>query len=209
MSRIEINEEDVKSLCEVNPLMEGVINYVFVKAAAIAQRPDVVYFLDPAVAHTMYAFEDASLGPVDEICRVLIVVIPIAEYKAVGFNGVHWSVLLLQRMSVNVPFDAFRLDSLSDKNEDRCLSFLHLLYSCSTCTDHMPRSSTIMKFPSQRNDVDCGCFVCMAALHVAEAVKNWNDGATGLFDGPLEFPHELDASLFRRSLLGEVLREGR
>ncbi|RNF18948.1 putative SUMO1/Ulp2 [Trypanosoma conorhini] len=212
MRGASLTEEEAESLREGNPLMEGVINYVFTKAAAVAQRPDAVHFLDPVVAHTMCAFDDASLGPVDEMCRMLLVAIPIAEYKGTGYDGVHWSLLLLQRVSVDVPFVALRLDSLSDENAARCLSFLRLLQSCSKCSEHIPPSSTRIDFPSQKNNVDCGCFVCMAALHVAEAVKSWNkggggDSAKGISDGTLEFPPQWDASRFRRALLDEILRD--
>ncbi|RNF03243.1 putative SUMO1/Ulp2 [Trypanosoma rangeli] len=207
-----LSEEEVESLREGNPLMEGVISYVFTKAAAIAQRQDVVHFLDPVVAHAMYAFDDASLGALDEMCRMLVVALPIAEYKGDAYDGVHWSLIILKRRSADVPFEAFRLDSLCDVNATRCLSFLRLLRSCSTCRNHIPQSSTIMDFPSQTNNVDCGCFVSMAALHVAEVVKKWNGGGGGgaartIFDEQLEFPHQFDASRFRRTLLNEILQE--
>ncbi|KEG07500.1 putative SUMO1/Ulp2 [Trypanosoma grayi] len=203
MSRAELRDVDMATIHEGNPLMEGVIHHVFAKASDIARRPDVLHFLDPAVAHTMYAFRDAALGPVEEMCGKLLLVIPIAEYDSASSNGGHWSTLVLLRASAEMPFSAFRLDSLYDKNKELCASFLEMLHRCSPCGDCIPLCSEAVDFPSQENSTDCGCFVCLAALHIASGVQK-----KGVCDTLLTFPPSWDTSQFRRALLEEVQEKG-
>ncbi|KAH9601630.1 Ulp1 protease family [Trypanosoma melophagium] len=149
----------------------------------------------------MYAFRDPALGPLAEICRACLVVIPIADYDAQDGDGDHWSILLLQRESVETSFHAFRLDSLGDRNKNLSNYFLSLLRESEMCRDCIPESSEVLDgFPSQTNGTDCGCFVCLAALHIAEVLREGVSCNT-----PFVFPQTWDTEQFRRNLLQEAL----
>ncbi|ORC91947.1 putative SUMO1/Ulp2 [Trypanosoma theileri] len=149
----------------------------------------------------MYAFRDPTLGPLDEIRQARLLVIPIADYDARDGDGDHWSILLLQRKSLEEPFRAFRLDSLNDRNKKCSNSFLSLLRKSKMCKHFIPKSSKLLHdFPSQTNGTDCGCFVCLAALHIAEVVR---EGFS--YDTTFVFPQTWDPVQFRLDLLQEAL----
>lgn len=142
----------------------------------------LVTFVDPSVVQCMVGFNDAAIGPLDDIRRSCVVVFPvttkIGDWDATSDaqqDGGHWSLVVLLRRGRRDEdaFSSFAIDSCGKANQQASHRLMRVLTATPivgvAIVGHL---QYVTKFPLQTNQYDCGVMISWAMWTLANTVSS-------------------------------------
>ena len=185
---------DIRSLGPSQWIRTNIIAYWFARLQQNHPSTDVL-LLDPSVAQCMCSFNDASLGPVEELRSSSMVLVPINNHWATDINsGTHWSLLVIvigpphqrggsSNSGGGGTYRPFHIDSANNGNSLLCARVWNVVGRVFQPIGILPEIQHVEGTPHQRNSYDCGSFLCLAAHEIVSNLRR----SLELLDGGVNF----------------------